>query len=140
MRIALAAGMVVAVLALSGCGTDNGPPVVATPPAAPPTAHHEPAAATRAWADQVVIDALAADKAARAGGQDEKSVFAAVDAAVNKDIEAFVRQGASADEAVAGLGIARDDPRDTDVMKQIFTQDIVIVQQPAPGHCPGCKG
>ena len=136
MRIALAAGMVVAVLALSGCGTDNGPPVVATSPAAPKA----PAAATRAWADQVVIDALAAEKAARAGGKDEQSVFAAVDAAVNKDIEAFVRQGASADEAVAGLGIARDDPRDTDVMKQIFTQDIVIVQQPAPGHCPGCKG
>ena len=136
MRIALAAGMVVAVLALSGCGTDNGPPVVATPPAAPKA----PAAATRAWADQVVIDALAAEKAARAGGKDEQSVFAAVDAAVNKDIEAFVRQGATADEAVAGLGIAKDDPRDTNVMKQIFTQDIVIVQQPAPGHCPGCKG
>ena len=141
-RIAATALTIGALLALSGCKTDNGPPVVAGPPAQP-AADERPTAETLAWAGQMVGDALTAEKSARDAGKGEGDIRAAIGAAVNTDVIGYQNKGASTVQIVAGLNVALSDTRNTPTTRQIFQiLEATFSAGPAgsSGHCTGCKG
>jgi hypothetical protein len=145
-RIAVLGLTIGALLALSGCQTDNGPPVVTAPPSAPP-ANEAPTAATTAWAAQMVGDALAAEKTARDGGKAPGDVQAAVTAVVSYDVQTYIGMGASVPQVMAGLRLAAADPRNTPVTQQVLQELASELISPPTSvgssggiHCTGCKG
>jgi len=143
-RIAVISLAVGAVLALSGCQTDNGPAVVGAPPSGPP-ADEAPTAATTAWAGQMVGDALAAEKAAHDAGKAPADVQAAVTAAAASDVDAYIGGHVSPAQVLAGLRVALADPRDTPLVQQVLQQLLAAFATGPAGssggiHCTGCKG
>ena len=141
-RIAAIALTIGALLALSGCKTDNAPPVVGSPPTQP-AADERPTAETVAWAGQMVGDALTAEKSARDAGKGEGDVRSAIGAVINTDIIGYQNKGASTAQIVAGLHIALSDARNTPTTLQAFQileATLSIGPAGSSGHCTGCKG
>ena len=143
-RIAAMALTIGAVLALSGCQTDNSPPVVTSPP--PQPAADEPATpATVAWAGQTVEAALAAEKSARGAGKDEAGVTDAINQVIAAQTEAYLSSGVSPMQILAGGALAQSDPRNTPTTAKAFKAfdyKLIITVSPvgSSGHCTGCKG
>jgi hypothetical protein len=129
---------VVALLGLAACKTDNTPVGDLNPPV---LAAEAPTPETVAWADQVVTEALAAEKAARESGKDEKAQSDAVSAVVANDAQTRVNAGVSLTQLLAGLHLAAASPRNTPLTKAVLTQlEQAFVSTSGPaGHCPGCK-
>ncbi len=138
-RIAAMALTIGAVLALSACQTDNGPPVVTNPPPQMPA---EPATpATTAWAGQMVTAALATEKSARDAGKDEAGVADAINQTITAQIQAYLSTGVSPMQIMAGASLAQADPRNTPATTKAFkafNYQMIITVQPA-GHCTGCR-
>lgn len=130
-----------ALLVLTGCKTDNehlngAPPVVSAQPEAP-------TAQTLAWTDQAVSDALAAEKAARAAGGDDKAVLNAIDHTIETDVNHFLAAGGTPGQMLAGLKVAGDSPRNTPATQMAFKIVLsAMMTTPTGGGqgCPECKG
>jgi hypothetical protein len=135
----MAAWMIGTALVLAGCATDNPPPVAQTPTG---IAIEAPTADTLAWSDQLVTDALTAEKAARDAGKDDKAVFEAVQSAVMANVQPLADKGVSHAQLLAGLLAAKDNPRNSPLTAAVFGQMTEVASQGAPGggHCRGCKG
>ncbi len=136
-RLAAISVAVGAVLALSGCKTDDQP--IDT---APPVVQSKPDAATPAtvaWADQTVTDALAAEKSARDAGGTDSTIEPAVAKLVMEDALAYANT-AGPDQAMLGLGLALNSPRNTPLTHAVLVAAIATAFPTPAGTCVGCKG